>query len=149
MWAERRSGEEKLMSDKDSKRKKLYDLQHGRCIWCGEKLLSPDDTRTGDPLYPTLDHLISKAVGGKGGDNLRVACQACNSLRGTVNTGLWLQQQQTLKDAISRQGKTIHKLKEFILTQQAENKRLTNSLHKLIEDYEPWWKFLRRICRLK
>jgi 5-methylcytosine-specific restriction endonuclease McrA len=50
------------------------------CYWCG-RLCNPDLSPNAD-LFPTRDHLIRRADGGK--DNLKnqvIACRKCNSSR--------------------------------------------------------------------
>lgn len=127
------------MSDK---RRKLYEQQKGLCFWCARKMADPDSPATNDPLYPTVDHMVSKAAGGRGGENLKAACYECNTLRGVFNTGAWQKDVSDLKKTIHHQSVTIQKLKTLVIEKEKENKRLIDNLQKIVEDYKPWWKKL-------
>ncbi len=46
-----------------------------RCVWCGREAWAED---------LTLEHLLPRSRGGRGhGENLAVACRACNRARGS------------------------------------------------------------------
>ena len=58
----------------------IWSRDHGTCYLCGHKCL----TRyiKGDPLSPTIDHVIPLSRGGTHTpDNVRLACHQCNSIK--------------------------------------------------------------------
>lgn len=90
------------MSTPSSKRRlaKLFDAQGGRCCYCDGATWLPDretkkqaKTRLGIPdaghgstkmlraARATREHLVRRIDGGKNVNNLKMACQVCNSTR--------------------------------------------------------------------
>lgn len=77
-------------------RSRLYDLQSGKCCYCGEQMYRTRSNKRKtcrkrgislkafDRRLATLEHLQRRAEGGTNHpDNLAVACQECNTTRGT------------------------------------------------------------------
>lgn len=59
-------------------------LYHGKpCHWCRRPMM-----RESEKWRPTRDHVIPKAVGGT---IIRVACHACNNLKGDMPAPLWIE----------------------------------------------------------
>lgn len=59
---------------------------YARGDWKCQLCFSPvrPDADPNHPRYPTLDHIVPRALGGSdGAENLRLACRQCNTLRGT------------------------------------------------------------------
>jgi hypothetical protein len=72
---------------RDLKRKRIYERDGWRCIWCGGKLTFRDEQR-GDS--PTLDHVLPRALGGSNAaDNLVTACRHCNQKRRHTTAVEW------------------------------------------------------------
>lgn len=64
-------------------RQRLWKQQKGRCSLCGGQM------RKRGPMSgnrATLDHIIPRSAGGRGGRNLALACYACNQARGSGRT---------------------------------------------------------------
>lgn len=62
---------------KRSIRQKLVELYGSACCWCGQETL--DDVKPNAPNKRTIEHLIPVCKGGgKGLQNLRIACYRCN-----------------------------------------------------------------------
>lgn len=65
----------------------LCELQSWKCFWCGQPM-TDDDSKSDS--YRTLEHVIPKAMRGKGINalpNLKAACNRCNNLRARWNIG--------------------------------------------------------------
>jgi 5-methylcytosine-specific restriction endonuclease McrA len=54
-------------------RRRLFNAGRGRCCYCGRLL---------DLSEATVEHRTPKALGGRGGDNLAIACRDCQGERG-------------------------------------------------------------------
>jgi hypothetical protein len=129
-------------------KEELTKLQHGLCFWCGEKMLDKvlkEESGELYPLSPTIDHVVAKAAGGGGikKDNIRVACHACNTLRGTYNTALV----STLNTKITNQKNEINKAKEInadlrrrVESLELQRERLADKLLTYLD--QPWWRKL-------
>lgn len=64
----------------NSKFRRLVDRDGLRCHWC-KRLCNPMQRPSAD-LFPTKDHLVRIADGGKSNlENLVIACSKCNSSR--------------------------------------------------------------------
>ncbi len=87
-WDEERmepvpTGPKRLLSDRDLKRKALYDAQDGLCWYCGEILRA--DHMHGSAGRPTnIEHQTPSSRGGSNNDdNLVLACVPCNGRKAT------------------------------------------------------------------
>ena len=78
----------RTISNRQSKRKILYDSQNGKCVVCGKQLhIDPD----GDiESYLTLDHILPVHRGGSNRlINLQGLCLECNRLKGDSLEGAY------------------------------------------------------------
>ena len=57
----------------------LFSNQDGKCAYCQDPLI--EECKKG--RTPQIDHIIPKKNGGKGGDNLCLACLFCNNSKST------------------------------------------------------------------
>jgi len=62
-------------------RTSLWNSQNGMCVYCGKKMLKPGDEDYSEKsgLAATVDHVVPKSLGGRGGRNLVLACRTCNN----------------------------------------------------------------------
>ena len=60
------------------RRKLLWLRQHRRCVYCRKEIAYD---------AATLDHVVPRSLGGRGGENLVVACATCNSMKGSLTHG--------------------------------------------------------------
>jgi 5-methylcytosine-specific restriction endonuclease McrA len=61
------------------RRERLAEAQNWRCCYCGNRM----DGSGCEPNAPTFEHVIPRSLGGTDDeDNLVIACQRCNELRG-------------------------------------------------------------------
>lgn len=69
-------------------RKHLYEIQGGKCYWCGKLVLCwhPKVSKGGtSKLYMEIDHVIPRCAGGSNTKtNLVGSCGRCNRARGTL-----------------------------------------------------------------
>ncbi|MBS0187097.1 MAG: HNH endonuclease [Planctomycetes bacterium] len=56
-------------------RKLLWLRQHRRCVYCRREIAYH---------AATIDHVVPRSMGGRGGSNLVVACETCNSTKGSL-----------------------------------------------------------------
>ena len=73
-------------------RRKISRQQRDKCYYCGVTMVYHKDAYR-DPIRKdaaTIEHLVPKYLGGRGGNNLVVACWLCNSTRGACNQELSL-----------------------------------------------------------
>lgn len=69
-------------------RKKLWDMQAGRCFYCNGEL----NNLHGDDMQGTIDHVKPRcAGGGKGWDNIVLSCARCNSDKSDIPRRIWEQ----------------------------------------------------------
>lgn len=62
-------------------KEKLRGKYGGRCAYCNVRLARDEET---------MDHYLPKALGGTNDfDNLRLACQPCNGLKGDMHPDQW------------------------------------------------------------
>lgn len=107
----------------------LWDRTNGLCFWCGQKTLEIEKADQHHPLNPTLDHVIPRAAGGgKGEENIVLACKACNDVRGQYNISVYQSRERKLLEEINR-------LKDIIIL------HVENPTKKVVN---PWWKFYGR-----
>lgn len=83
-------------------RKSLYRQQGGRCYYCNRQTVLPKRGKCFGftPHLATLDHIIPRSQGGARGPTLNcvMACQKCNSERGSTDARLFLLKKQELID---------------------------------------------------
>lgn len=96
---------------RDEKRKRIYERDSFKCVWCNVDLSSPVD-----PAERTLDHVIPREEGGgNNASNLVTSCLTCNSERGSRSAALWIQiVAETTGDPMYR---VIHRLITVIATE--------------------------------
>lgn len=59
--------------------------QNGKCYYCDCQMLLERSGPVIPPNYATRDHIIPRSLGGKGlHKNIILACQQCNSTRGSM-----------------------------------------------------------------
>lgn len=71
----------------------LFNLQNGRCAYCGKNTIHPDDHVPHNRQLDrsTKDHLVPIAQGGKDDENNRVlACSGCNALKGQLDLATFI-----------------------------------------------------------
>lgn len=56
------------------KRRALMRIQFGTCFWCPKPITDGG----------TVEHLIPRSKGGRGGKNIVLACKSCNSEKGDL-----------------------------------------------------------------
>jgi hypothetical protein len=61
------------------KRRRIYERDGGRCVYCGEKL-TPDDR--------SLDHVLPRPKGSNAAENLVTACMRCNALKDRYDSAI-------------------------------------------------------------
>lgn len=72
-----------MVRNKDKYRRKLYERQKGRCVWCFYKM-SFNRRKSGAPArdFATFEHLVRRDQGGGWGeDNVVLAHYKCNIKR--------------------------------------------------------------------
>lgn len=79
---------------RDTKRKRIYERDGWRCVWCGGRLTLGKRKLLGlAGDSPTLDHILPRALGGGNeAHNLITSCYSCNSCnskRGDTPAVLW------------------------------------------------------------
>ena len=111
----------------------LYERQQGVCFWCGQKMLSLT-AGAGLPLSPTVDHILptgTKEIDPTDQSNCRASCFSCNNTRSKFNPRAF----ERGRTELLQQNKG---LKDLVVSQEKEIKRLTNVLLTRLE--LPWWK---------
>lgn len=84
------------------------------CFWCRLPFAE------GRP--PTADHMIPKSAGGTRADGLVYACQTCNSARGNINFGRYVEASDAEHETAAREGREYRRPKyrlvgtEYVLT---------------------------------
>lgn len=74
--------------------------QFGKCFYCRVKLVAPDSGNSNGhhPHLATIDHIRLRSEGGKRNhNNVVLACQRCNVLRGTTQFELFVAALPTLQ----------------------------------------------------
>jgi len=73
------------MMKKSEQRRKLFFRQRGKCIWCGQQMILPENVRGKAPdNMATLEHMYDRKMMGRGNvpwKTHKVACKKCNETR--------------------------------------------------------------------
>jgi 5-methylcytosine-specific restriction endonuclease McrA len=73
-------------------RRRVYDRDRGRCVYCGDPLAF---------VEATLDHRTPRVLGGKTVDaNLVLACDECNKAKGSRTEQEWLAMPKSERDRL-------------------------------------------------
>jgi 5-methylcytosine-specific restriction endonuclease McrA len=74
----------------------LWQVQHGRCFYCGERMAQPGTKRAkANPMTAaTFDHVMPKALGGRKRKkkNTVLACYHCNQQKRDMHPREWVRQ---------------------------------------------------------
>jgi 5-methylcytosine-specific restriction endonuclease McrA len=71
----------RCMAKPDTRKRRLFAEQDGLCIWCREPM-KLNGCYSDDPLYATIEHVISRSKGGAHDDtNMALAHKTCNERR--------------------------------------------------------------------
>jgi len=114
-----------VMKDHDARRKlSIAERYNYTCIVCGR----PFD----NVACITIEHIVPKSMGGKGGDNLAASHYNCNRLRGTMSL---LDAAMTVEKKLRRLGTMAHDW----LNKQPPNRDVPAAA--LLPPVDAWWFF--------
>lgn len=73
------------------KRRRIYERDGWRCVWCQREVYSPRVKNYRDgALLATLDHVVPRTEGGTNdASNLLTCCDECNRNRGNTKPAAW------------------------------------------------------------